>query len=165
MLWERDISNWILLHWMVELTKHHCGPSKFILKSHVYDDFYKPLVCDPNKLWHVSGRVTYSGRVQDVTWTGNCPALTTLPLCGSDSVLIFLSCAACDPACCMHVVCPLPSITEEFSCKFGSSKYYALCGFGGILSCGLTHTAVVPLDLVKCRLQVCMEAEPHGSNE
>ena len=33
-------------------------------------------------------------------------------------------------------------------------KYYALCGFGGILSCGLTHTAVVPLDLVKCRIQV-----------
>lgn len=29
-----------------------------------------------------------------------------------------------------------------------------LCGFGGILSCGITHTAVVPLDLVKCRIQV-----------
>uniref|UniRef100_A0A671P0I4 Solute carrier family 25 member 3 n=1 Tax=Sinocyclocheilus anshuiensis TaxID=1608454 RepID=A0A671P0I4_9TELE len=40
------------------------------------------------------------------------------------------------------------------SCEFGSGKYYALCGFGGILSCGITHTAVVPLDLVKCRLQV-----------
>ena len=33
-------------------------------------------------------------------------------------------------------------------------KFYALCGFGGVLSCGLTHTAVVPLDLVKCRMQV-----------
>lgn len=33
-------------------------------------------------------------------------------------------------------------------------KYYALCGFGGILSCGITHTALVPLDLVKCRIQV-----------
>ncbi|XP_029016298.1 solute carrier family 25 member 3a isoform X2 [Betta splendens] len=43
---------------------------------------------------------------------------------------------------------------ESVSCEFGSSKYYALCGFGGILSCGITHTAVVPLDLVKCRLQV-----------
>uniref|UniRef100_A0A8C4EDG5 Solute carrier family 25 member 3 n=1 Tax=Dicentrarchus labrax TaxID=13489 RepID=A0A8C4EDG5_DICLA len=43
---------------------------------------------------------------------------------------------------------------RDVSCDFGSSKYYALCGFGGILSCGLTHTAVVPLDLVKCRLQV-----------
>jgi len=42
----------------------------------------------------------------------------------------------------------------QYSCEFGSGKYYALCGFGGILSCGLTHTAVVPLDLVKCRLQV-----------
>ncbi|KAJ8249595.1 hypothetical protein COCON_G00228110 [Conger conger] len=43
---------------------------------------------------------------------------------------------------------------EDVSCDFGSMKYYALCGFGGILSCGITHTAVVPLDLVKCRLQV-----------
>ncbi|KAB0338836.1 hypothetical protein FD755_025135, partial [Muntiacus reevesi] len=40
---------------------------------------------------------------------------------------------------------------EEYSCEYGSVKFYALCGFGGILSCGLTHTSVVPLDLVKCR--------------
>lgn len=63
----------------------------------------------------------------------------------------------------LHVACvlsPPPSTTEDVSCEFGSSKYYALCGFGGILSCGITHTAVVPLDLVKCRLQVCMEPEP-----
>ena len=33
-------------------------------------------------------------------------------------------------------------------------SYYAKCMMGGILSCGLTHTAVVPLDLVKCRRQV-----------
>ncbi|KAI6180749.1 Phosphate carrier protein, mitochondrial [Aphelenchoides besseyi] len=37
---------------------------------------------------------------------------------------------------------------------FGSARYYALCGFGGMLSCGLTHTAIVPLDLIKCRIQV-----------
>ena len=50
----------------------------------------------------------------------------------------------------------LPCIfADDYSCEFGSSKYYALCGFGGILSCGITHTAVVPLDLVKCRIQVC----------
>ena len=46
------------------------------------------------------------------------------------------------------------SLEGDVSCEFGSAKYYALCGFGGILSCGLTHTAVVPLDLVKCRIQV-----------
>merc|ERR1712121_623480 len=46
---------------------------------------------------------------------------------------------------------------DEFSCEFGSAKYYALCGFGGVLSCGITHTAVVPLDLVKCRIQVDKE--------
>jgi len=35
-----------------------------------------------------------------------------------------------------------------------SAKYYAACTFGGLLACGLTHTAVTPLDLVKCRRQV-----------
>jgi len=44
--------------------------------------------------------------------------------------------------------------TDEYSCEFGSTKYFALCGFGGVLSCGITHTAIVPLDLVKCRIQV-----------
>lgn len=43
---------------------------------------------------------------------------------------------------------------DELSCEFGSTKYFALCGLGGILSCGITHTAIVPLDLVKCRIQV-----------
>jgi hypothetical protein len=47
--------------------------------------------------------------------------------------------------------------TEEYSCEFGSNKYFALCAFGGVLSCGITHTAVTPLDLVKCRLQVNKE--------
>ena len=45
---------------------------------------------------------------------------------------------------------------EECSCEYGSVKFYALCGFGGVLSCGLTHIAVVPLDLVKC----CMQVDP-----
>jgi len=43
---------------------------------------------------------------------------------------------------------------EEYSCEYGSLKFYALCGLGGAISCGVTHTAVVPLDLVKCRMQV-----------
>ncbi|KAL3073285.1 hypothetical protein niasHS_014114 [Heterodera schachtii] len=38
--------------------------------------------------------------------------------------------------------------------EFGSMKFYGLCGLGGILSCGITHTAIVPLDLIKCRIQV-----------
>lgn len=29
--------------------------------------------------------------------------------------------------------------------------YYAKCMFGGLLACGLTHTAIAPLDVVKCR--------------
>jgi solute carrier family 25 (mitochondrial phosphate transporter), member 3 len=40
------------------------------------------------------------------------------------------------------------------ACEFGSPHYFLLCGLGGIVSCGSTHTFVVPLDLVKCRLQV-----------
>lgn len=42
----------------------------------------------------------------------------------------------------------------ESRVAYGSAEYYALCSFGGALSCGLTHTAVVPLDLIKCRIQV-----------
>jgi len=50
----------------------------------------------------------------------------------------------------------LAAAVEEYSCEFDSMKYYALGGFGGILSCGLTHAAVVLLDLVKC----CMQVDP-----
>jgi solute carrier family 25 phosphate transporter 3 len=34
-----------------------------------------------------------------------------------------------------------------------TSSYYAKCLFGGVLACGVTHTAVVPLDVVKCNMQ------------
>lgn len=33
-------------------------------------------------------------------------------------------------------------------------SYYLKCMVGGALACGLTHTFVVPLDIVKCRAQV-----------
>lgn len=38
--------------------------------------------------------------------------------------------------------------------KMFSPAYYAACTAGGILSCGLTHTAVTPLDVVKCNMQI-----------
>lgn len=47
--------------------------------------------------------------------------------------------------------------TEDYSCEFGSKTYFALCAFSGVLSCGITHTAITPLDLVKCRIQVNKE--------
>jgi solute carrier family 25 phosphate transporter 3 len=40
------------------------------------------------------------------------------------------------------------------SCEFGSRKYFALCVVAGLLSCGITRIITVPLDLVKCRIQV-----------
>jgi hypothetical protein len=39
-----------------------------------------------------------------------------------------------------------------------SPEFYAACAAGGALSCGLTHTLVTPLDLVKCRRQVSSRA-------
>ncbi|KAL3693428.1 hypothetical protein R1sor_007079 [Riccia sorocarpa] len=35
-----------------------------------------------------------------------------------------------------------------------SKEFYAACTVGGILSCGLTHTGVTPLDVVKCNMQI-----------
>jgi solute carrier family 25 phosphate transporter 3 len=33
------------------------------------------------------------------------------------------------------------------------ARYYGYCMIGGVLSCGITHTALTPLDLVKCNIQ------------
>jgi len=35
----------------------------------------------------------------------------------------------------------------------GSPEYFLMCAIGGLLSCGLTHTAVTPIDFVKCNAQ------------
>jgi len=37
--------------------------------------------------------------------------------------------------------------------KMYSKEYYTTCALGGIVSCGATHTAVTPLDVVKCNMQ------------
>lgn len=42
---------------------------------------------------------------------------------------------------------------EKKKVELYTPEFYALCGIGGILSCGLTHMATTPIDLVKCRLQ------------
>lgn len=47
---------------------------------------------------------------------------------------------------------PAPS---EQKIQMYSGQYYAACTVGGILSCGLTHTAVTPLDVVKCKHSSC----------
>ncbi|KAL0322362.1 UNVERIFIED_CONTAM: Mitochondrial phosphate carrier protein 3, mitochondrial [Sesamum calycinum] len=43
---------------------------------------------------------------------------------------------------------------NESGIKMFSPAFYAACTAGGILSCGLTHMAVTPLDLVKCNMQI-----------
>lgn len=47
----------------------------------------------------------------------------------------------------------IPSATEK-KIELYSPEFYAACTVGGILSCGLTHTAVTPLDVVKCNMQI-----------
>lgn len=49
-------------------------------------------------------------------------------------------------------------MAEKRKVELYSGEYFAMCGIGGILSCGLTHTAVTPLDLVKCNTQVNPQA-------
>ena len=34
------------------------------------------------------------------------------------------------------------------------ATYYFKCMIGGALGCGLTHTAIVPLDVAKCKRQI-----------
>ena len=34
------------------------------------------------------------------------------------------------------------------------ATYYFKCMIGGVLACGLTHTAIVPLDVMKCKKQI-----------
>ncbi|XP_058102981.1 mitochondrial phosphate carrier protein 3, mitochondrial-like [Magnolia sinica] len=48
----------------------------------------------------------------------------------------------------------VPAPSEPAKIKMHSPAFYAACTAGGIASCGLTHTAVTPLDLVKCNMQI-----------
>lgn len=57
----------------------------------------------------------------------------------------------------------LPSASEKGGkqpIELYSGEFYAACTVGGILSCGLTHTAVTPLDVVKCNLQASCGPDP-----
>ncbi|KAJ7558062.1 hypothetical protein O6H91_04G023500 [Diphasiastrum complanatum] len=51
----------------------------------------------------------------------------------------------------------IPSANESKKIALYSPEFYAACTFGGIMSCGLTHMAVTPLDLVKCNMQIAPE--------
>ncbi|KAL8139996.1 hypothetical protein V2J09_006017 [Rumex salicifolius] len=50
-------------------------------------------------------------------------------------------------------VIPAPSEPSKKIAMY-SPEFYAACTAGGIFSCGLTHMAVTPLDLVKCNMQI-----------
>ncbi|XP_071702153.1 mitochondrial phosphate carrier protein 3, mitochondrial-like [Rutidosis leptorrhynchoides] len=44
--------------------------------------------------------------------------------------------------------------SEPGKIQMFSPAYYAACTIGGTLACGITHTAVTPLDVVKCNMQI-----------
>ncbi|EEY69486.1 Mitochondrial Carrier (MC) Family [Phytophthora infestans T30-4] len=47
-----------------------------------------------------------------------------------------------------------PEISMGCSPITHDNAFYGKCMIGGILSCGITHTAISPLDVVKCNMQV-----------
>lgn len=56
------------------------------------------------------------------------------------------------------VMAASPAETKEWNSRYAgriphTNSYYAKCLFGGVLACGVTHTAVCPLDVVKCNMQ------------
>jgi len=54
------------------------------------------------------------------------------------------------------------AVTPQRKIELFSGTYFAACTLGGIIACGPTHTAVTPLDLVKCRRQV--DSKLYSSN-
>jgi len=48
----------------------------------------------------------------------------------------------------------LDGLKPQKQIELFSGTYFAACTIGGVIACGPTHTAVTPLDLVKCRRQV-----------
>ncbi|GAB2272029.1 Mitochondrial phosphate carrier protein 3, mitochondrial [Dionaea muscipula] len=64
------------------------------------------------------------------------------------SSAIVSSAPPADPAKTFLVAAPSEKI-ELFS-----PAYYAACTAGGIVACGLTHTSLTPLDVVKCNMQI-----------
>jgi len=44
-------------------------------------------------------------------------------------------------------------LCEPGRIKPNTSEYFAVCGLAGILSCGVTHCGVTPIDMVKCNKQ------------
>ncbi|THY36050.1 hypothetical protein D6D01_00801 [Aureobasidium pullulans] len=54
------------------------------------------------------------------------------------------------------------AVTPQKKIELFSGTYFAACTLGGIIACGPTHTAVTPLDLVKCRRQV--DSKLYSSN-
>lgn len=94
----------------------------------------------PNYLYSFASQKSVS--VDSTSYGGAAAATSSAPLTGKK----------------MNFVVPSPSEPGK-GIEMYSPAFYAACTFGGILSCGLTHMAVTPLDLVKCNMQVYFRFE------
>lgn len=54
----------------------------------------------------------------------------------------------------LESVCVEAKQREKGKIEMHSPLFYVACTVGGMLSCGLSHMAITPLDLVKCNMQV-----------
>lgn len=93
-----------------------------------------------------------------VSWlfTGTVERTSNFVICFRPCLVIYSS----------NMVAPtsqLPPSTKTTPAKWDSrfaghvphdGSYYSKCMLGGILACGLTHTAICPLDVTKCNMQV-----------
>lgn len=50
-----------------------------------------------------------------------------------------------------HLLIYLKTLQHATMKDLHDYHYYAKCMAGGLLACGITHFATVPLDVVKCR--------------
>ena len=69
-----------------------------------------------------------------------------------------LSCSLCSRHTLMSA--SLQERVEVYRIVLYSPAYFTACAIGGALSCGITHTLLTPIDLVKCNKQ----ANPHLFN-
>ncbi|KAJ8982566.1 hypothetical protein NQ317_005037 [Molorchus minor] len=85
---------------------------------------------------------------------GNAACLTAYPLAMFSSLISKAHCQAPENKSCDVSAVPERGLVQSLVAGRQIAAASVAEGDSCILSCGITHTAIVPLDLVKCRIQV-----------
>lgn len=103
------------------------------------------------------------GRSRESLSFAICPCVASTPITMSAFFPVISSLNPATPAKASPLMAARPSILATSAAKWDSrlshspihdNAYYGKCMIGGVLSCGLTHTFITPLDVVKCNMQV-----------